>query len=124
MVLGLSMIFLAKGHPTLAALGFVAALFHAFNHALFKNLLFLGAGIIQHQVHSLNIDDMGGLIKRMPHTSKLFLIACMSISSLPLFNGFVSEWLAFQAALQVGVLDDAVLRSLVPVMAAALKRYV
>lgn len=120
MVLGLSMIFLAKGHPTLAALGFVAALFHAFNHALFKNLLFLGAGIIQHQVHSLNIDDMGGLIKRMPHTSKLFLIACMSISSLPLFNGFVSEWLAFQAALQVGVLDDAVLRSLVPVMAAAL----
>ncbi len=120
MVLGLSMIFLAKGHPSLAALGFVAALFHAFNHALFKNLLFLGAGIIQHQVHSLNIDDMGGLIKRMPHTSKLFLIACMSISSLPLFNGFVSEWLAFQTALQVGVLDDAVLRSLIPVMAAAL----
>ncbi|MDQ7090481.1 MAG: hydrogenase 4 subunit B [Methylococcales bacterium] len=120
MVLGLSMIFLAKGHPNLAALGFVAALFHAFNHALFKNLLFLGAGIIQHQVHSLNIEDMGGLIKRMPHTSKLFLIACMSISSLPLLNGFVSEWLAFQTALQVGVLDDAVLRSLIPVMAAAL----
>ena len=120
MVLGLSMIFLAKGHPNLAALGFVAALFHAFNHALFKNLLFLGAGVIQHQVHSLNIDDMGGLIKRMPHTSKLFLIACMSISSLPLFNGFVSEWLAFQVALQVDVLNDAVLRSLIPVMAAAL----
>ncbi|MBW6452445.1 MAG: hydrogenase 4 subunit B, partial [Methyloprofundus sp.] len=120
MVLGLSMIFLAKGHPNLAALGFVAALFHAFNHALFKNLLFLGAGIIQHQVHSLNIDDMGGLIKRMPQTSKLFLIACMSISSLPLFNGFVSEWLAFQTALQVGVLEDAILRSLIPVMAAAL----
>ncbi len=120
MVLGLSMIFLAKGHPNLAALAFIAALFHAFNHALFKNLLFLGAGIIQHQVHSLNIDEMGGLIKRMPHTSKLFLIACMSISSLPLFNGFVSEWLAFQAALQVDVLDNAVLRSLIPVMAAAL----
>jgi formate hydrogenlyase subunit 3/multisubunit Na+/H+ antiporter MnhD subunit len=120
MVLGLSMVFLAKGHPQLAALGFVAALFHAFNHALFKNLLFLGAGIIQHQVHSLNIDDMGGLIKRMPHTSKLFLIACMSISSLPLLNGFVSEWLAFQTALQVDVLDNPVLRSLIPVMAAAL----
>lgn len=120
MVLGLAMIFLAKGHPQLAALGFVAALFHAFNHALFKNLLFLGAGVIQHQVHDLNIDVMGGLIKRMPHTSKLFLIACMSISSLPLFNGFVSEWLAFQTALQVDVLDNAVLRSLIPVMAAAL----
>ncbi|MGZ8950651.1 MAG: hydrogenase 4 subunit B [Methylobacter sp.] len=120
MVLGLSMIFMDNGQPQLAALGFLAALFHAFNHALFKNLLFLGAGIIQHQTHELNIDMMGGLIKRMPQTSKLFLIGCMSISSLPLFNGFVSEWLAFQTALQVDVLDNGVLRSLIPVAAAAL----
>jgi formate hydrogenlyase subunit 3/multisubunit Na+/H+ antiporter MnhD subunit len=120
MVLGLSMIFMAAGHPQLAALGLSAALFHAFNHALFKNLLFLGAGIIQHQTRELNIDMMGGLIKRMPQTSKLFLIGCMSISSLPLFNGFVSEWLAFQTALQVYVLDNGVLRSLIPVAAAAL----
>ena len=120
MVLGLSMIFMANGHPQLAALGFLAALFHAFNHALFKNLLFLGAGIIHHQTHELNIDMMGGLIKRMPKTSLLFLIGCMSISSLPLFNGFVSEWLAFQTALQVDVLDNGVLRSLIPVSAAAL----
>lgn len=120
MVLGLAMIFLAKGQPQLAALGLLAALFHAFNHALFKNLLFLGAGILQHQVHTLNIDSMGGLIKRMPKTSFLFLIGCMSISSLPLFNGFVSEWLAFQTALQVDVLDNGILRSLIPVGAAAL----
>ena len=120
MVLGMAMIFLDKGHPQLAALGLVAALLHAFNHSLFKNLLFLGAGVIQHQVHDLNIDMMGGLIKRMPHTSKLLLVACMSISSLPLFNGFVSEWLAFQTALQVDVLDSGVLRSLIPVAAAAL----
>ncbi|ESS67397.1 hydrogenase-4 component B [Methyloglobulus morosus KoM1] len=120
MVLGLSMIFMANGHPQLAALGLLAALFHAFNHALFKNLLFLGAGIIQHQTHELNIDLMGGLIKRMPQTSKLFLVGCMSISSLPLFNGFVSEWLAFQTALQVDILDNGVLRSLIPVSAAAL----
>jgi hypothetical protein len=120
MVLGLSLIFMDNGQPQLAALGFLAALFHAFNHALFKNLLFLGAGIIQHQTHELNIDMMGGLIKRMPQTSKLFLIGCMSISSLPLFNGFVSEWLAFQTALQVDVLDNGVLRSLIPVAAAAL----
>lgn len=119
-VLGLSMIFKATGHPQLAALGLLAALFHAFNHALFKNLLFLGAGIIQHRTHELNIDMMGGLIKRMPHTSKLFLVGCMSISSLPLFNGFVSEWLAFQTALQVSVLDNGVLRSLIPVAAASL----
>ena len=120
MVLGLSMIFMANGHPHLAALGFLAALFHAFNHALFKNLLFLGAGILHHQTHELNIDMMGGLIKKMPRTSALFLVGCMSISSLPLFNGFVSEWLAFQTALQVDVLDNGVLRSLIPVAAAAL----
>lgn len=120
MVLGLSMIFMANGHPQLAALGLLAALFHAFNHALFKNLLFLCAGILQHQVHDLNIDSMGGLIKRLPHTSFLFLIGCMSISSLPVFNGFVSEWLAFQTALQVDALDNGVLRSLIPVSAAAL----
>jgi len=120
MVLGLSMIFMANGHPQLAALGFLAALFHAFNHALFKNLLFLGAGILHHQTHELNIDMMGGLIKKMPQTSVLFLVGCMSISSLPLFNGFVSEWLAFQTALQVDVLDNGVLRSLIPVSAAAL----
>jgi len=120
MVLGLSMIFMDNGHPQLAALGFLAALLHAFNHALFKNLLFLGAGILQHQTHELNIDMMGGLIKRMPQTSALFLIGCMSISSLPLFNGFVSEWLAFQTALQVDVLDNGVLRSMIPVAAAAL----
>ncbi len=120
MVLGLSMIFMANGHPQLAALGFLAALLHAFNHALFKNLLFLGAGIIHHQTHELNIDMMGGLIKKMPQTSILFLIGCMSISSLPLFNGFVSEWLAFQTALQVDVLDNGVLRSLIPVAAAGL----
>ncbi len=120
MVLGLAMIFMANGHPQLAALGFLAALLHAFNHALFKNLLFLGAGILHHQTHELNIDMMGGLIKKMPQTSVLFLVGCMSISSLPLFNGFVSEWLAFQTALQVDVLDNGVLRSLIPVSAAAL----
>lgn len=120
MVLGLSMIFMANGHPHLAALGFLAALLHAFNHALFKNLLFLGAGILHHQTHELNIDMMGGLIKKMPQTSLLFLVGCMSISSLPLFNGFVSEWLAFQTALQVDVLDNGVLRSLIPVSSAAL----
>ena len=120
MVLGLAMIFMANGHPQLAALGFLSALFHAFNHSLFKNLLFLGAGILHHQTHELNIDMMGGLIKKMPQTSVLFLVGCMSISSLPLFNGFVSEWLAFQTALQVDVLDNGVLRSLIPVSAAAL----
>lgn len=120
MVLGLAMIFMANGHPELAALGFIAALLHAFNHALFKNLLFLGAGIIHQQTHELNMELLGGLIKKMPRTSVVFLIGCMSISALPLFNGFVSEWLVFQTALQVDVLESGVLRSLIPITAAAL----
>lgn len=120
MVLGLAMIFMANGHPELAALGFIAALLHAFNHALFKNLLFLGAGIIHQQTHELNMEKLGGLIKKMPRSSVVFLIGCMSISALPLFNGFVSEWLVFQTALQVDVLESGVLRSLIPITAAAL----
>jgi NADH:ubiquinone oxidoreductase subunit 5 (subunit L)/multisubunit Na+/H+ antiporter MnhA subunit len=76
--------------------------------------------MIHQQTHELNIDMLGGLIKKMPKTSIVFLVGCMSISSLPLFNGFVSEWLAFQTALQVDVLDNGVLRSLIPVAAAAL----
>jgi formate hydrogenlyase subunit 3/multisubunit Na+/H+ antiporter MnhD subunit len=120
MVLGLAMIFMANGHPELAALGFIAALLHAFNHALFKNLLFLGAGIIHQQTQELNMEMLGGLIKKMPRTSVVFLIGCMSISALPLFNGFVSEWLVFQTALQVDVLESGVLRSLIPITAAAL----
>ena len=120
LTLGLSMIFLANDYPDIAALGLLAALLHAFNHALFKNLLFLGAGIIHHQTHALHIDKLGGLMKQLPKTSLFFLIGCMSISSLPLFNGFVSEWLAFQTALRVDVLDNGILRSLIPVSAAAL----
>ncbi|MEY4767416.1 MAG: hypothetical protein RL637_55 [Pseudomonadota bacterium] len=120
MVLGLTIIFQANGYPQLAALGLVATLLHAFNHALFKSLLFLIAGIIHQQTHQLNINLLGGLIHKMPKTSAIFLIGCMSISSLPLFNGFVSEWLVFQTALQVDVLENGVLRSLIPVAAAGL----
>jgi hydrogenase-4 component B len=120
MGLGLSMIFASSGHPKLAVLGLLAALFHTLNHALFKSLLFLGAGAILHQTHEADIERMGGLIHRMPKTAALFLIGCVAISALPLFNGFVSEWLTFQAALQAGVLESGVLRSLVPITAAVL----
>ncbi len=120
MGLGLSMIFASNGHSALAVLGLLAALFHTLNHALFKSLLFLGAGAILHQTHEADIEHMGGLIHRMPKTAVLFLIGCVAISALPLFNGFVSEWLTFQAALQAGVLESGVLRSLVPIAAAVL----
>jgi len=118
--IGLSMVFMHFGHPSLAALGLVAALYHTLNHALFKGLLFMGAGAVLHATHSSNMGDMGGLIRRMPITAALFLIGCLSISALPPFNGFVSEWLTFQAALMAPSLEGTPLSALIPFSAAML----
>ncbi len=118
--LGLALIFLGTGHPVLGMLGLVAALYHTINHALFKGLLFLGAGAILHSAHERDMERMGGLLRRMPWTGLFFLVGCISISALPPFNGFVSEWLTFQAALQAWALQSGVLRTLLPLAAAML----
>ena len=118
--LGLALIFIDTGHPLPGALAFVAALYHALNHALFKGLLFLGAGSILHSTHERDLEQMGGLLRRMPWTGLFFLIGCLSIAALPPFNGFVSEWLIFQAALQAWQLDSGVMRSLIPIATAVL----
>lgn len=121
MGLGLSMIFLGTGHAELGVIGLLAALYHVLNHSVFKNLLFLTAGSVLHQAHHEgDLDHLGGLIKRMPKTAVLALIGCVAISALPPLNGFVSEWLTFQAALQASSLESGVLRSLIPVTAAVL----
>jgi hydrogenase-4 component B len=120
MALGLSLIYLATGHAVLGTLAFVAALYHALNHALFKSLLFLGAGAILHSTHERDLEQMGGLLRRMPWTGFFFLMGAIAISALPPFNGFVSEWLTFQAALQAWSLESGVLRSLIPIAAAIL----
>jgi len=118
--LGLAMIFFGTGHPQLGLLGLIAALYHTLNHALFKSLLFLGAGAIVQRTHERDLEHMGGLIHHMPWTALFFLIGCLSISALPPFNGFVSEWLTFQAALQAPALDNGILRAIIPVTAAVL----
>lgn len=118
--LGLSLLFLSNGFTELGALAFVAALYHCLNHALFKGLLFLGAGAILHSTHERDLDQMGGLLRRMPWTGLFFLVGVLSISALPPFNGFVSEWLTFQAALQAWQLQSGVLRSLIPIASAVL----
>jgi len=120
MGLGLSIIFSATGHPQLAALGLIAALYHSLNHALFKSLLFLGAGAVLQQSGEHDLEKMGGLIKAMPVTAFSFLIGCISISALPPFNGFVSEWLTFQAALQGTALDGHILTAVITIAAALL----
>jgi len=118
--LGMSMVFIGFGHPAAATLGLIAALYHTFNHAVFKGLLFLGAGSILHSTGLRDLNDMGGLIRRMPKTAFYFLIGALAISALPPLNGFVSEWLTFQTALQAPVLQHGVVRSLVPLFAAML----
>jgi len=118
--LGLGMIFAYYDHPVLAALGLIASLYHVINHALFKGLLFMGAGAVLHATGTRNMEEMGGLIHRMPVTAVVFLVACVSISALPPFNGFVSEWLTFQAALLAPQLEGSLIPMLIPFSAAML----
>lgn len=110
---GVSMIYMASGHPDLAAFGLIAGLYHTINHAVFKSLLFMGAGSIIYSTHTRNIEEYGGLIKKMPWTALFFLIGAISISALPPFNGFVSEWLTFQAQLLSIDLSDNITKMLV-----------
>jgi formate hydrogenlyase subunit 3/multisubunit Na+/H+ antiporter MnhD subunit len=117
---GMSMVFIGFGHPAAGALGLIAALYHTLNHAVFKGLLFLGAGSILHATGLRNLNDMGGLIHKMPHTAFYFLVGALAISALPPLNGFVSEWLTFQTALQAPILRNGVVRSLLPLFAATL----
>jgi len=118
--IGLSMVFFGTGHPVAGALALIAGLYHTLNHAVFKGLLFLGAGAILKSTGLRNLNEMGGLIRYLPHTALYFLVGALAISALPPLNGFVSEWLTFQAALQAPLLESSVLRSLVPIVAAVL----
>jgi hydrogenase-4 component B len=118
--IGLSMVFIGSGHPVAGALGLIAGLYHTLNHAVFKGLLFLGAGSILNSTGLRNLNEMGGLIRYMPHTAVYFLVGALAISALPPLNGFVSEWLTFQASLQAPLLESSVVRSLVPIVAAVL----
>jgi hydrogenase-4 component B len=97
--IGAGLLFQSYGLAPLAALALVAGLYHTLNHACFKGLLFLGSGAVLHATHTRNMEELGGLIKRMPRTALCFLIGAAAISGLPPLNGFVSEWLVFQALL-------------------------
>jgi hydrogenase-4 component B len=95
--LGSSLVFWSADMKSLAILGLAASLFHTLNHATFKALLFLGAGAVISQTHTRNMEEYGGLIRRMPQTAFFFLVGAMAISALPPLNGFFSEWATFQA---------------------------
>jgi hydrogenase-4 component B len=104
--LGAGFVFTAAGHPLLATIAFVAALYHMTNHSLYKTLLFLGAAAVDARVGVRDLDMLGGLIRRMPWTALCFLAGALSISALPPFNGFVSEWLTLQTLLRSAELSS------------------
>ena len=95
MGIGIGCVGLGTGNYLLASLGFAGGLLHTLNHSLFKSLLFFTAGNVYQATHSLHIDHLGGLIKKMPQTALLFLIAAIAISGIPPFNGFISEFLIY-----------------------------
>ena len=100
--LGTAQFLNASGHAEVAALALLATLIHLLNHALFKSLLFMGAGAVQTASGTRDLERLGGLIKSIPRTAALFLVGCVAISSLPPLNGFVGEWLLFQSLLNLG----------------------
>jgi hydrogenase-4 component B len=118
--IGAGLMFRSYGLPTLATLGVVAGLYHTINHACFKGLLFLGAGAVLHATGTRNMEELGGLIKRMPRTAVFFLVGACAISGLPPLNGFASEWLVFQALLGGATIPRPEVAVVMPVAVAML----
>jgi hydrogenase-4 component B len=104
--LGACLVLRSRGADEWAAFALAAALLHTLNHAVFKALLFLGAGAFERAVGSLELDRLGGLLRRMPWTGAAFLVGAMAIAGLPPLNGFASEWLTLQALLHVPVYGE------------------
>ncbi|HEX6807877.1 MAG TPA: proton-conducting transporter membrane subunit [Gemmatimonadaceae bacterium] len=102
LAIGLGALGQAYHHPALAVLGYAAAVLHTVNHALFKSLLFMTAGTVYARTHTRNIEELGGLARRMPWTFLLFAIGAVAVIGVPPLNGFVSEWLVF-----LGLFDGA-----------------
>jgi len=114
MGIGIGCIGMGIGNNMLATLGFAGALLHTLNHALFKSLLFFTAGNIYQATHTMQIEHLGGLIKKMPQTAVLFLIAAIAISGIPPFNGFISEFIIYRGF--YFWLQDAMLGSLMTIV--------
>lgn len=120
MGIGVGMIGFAVEQPVLGTLGMLAGLYHMVNHAVFKGLLFLGAGSVIYRNHTTNMEEMGGLAKRMPWTGFAFLIGALAISAIPPLNGFVSEWFLYQSLFMAGNHSILVVKALSPLFAVML----
>jgi len=117
---GAGMLFQAYQLDGLAGLALLAALYHTLNHTTFKSLLFMGAGAILRATHTRNMEEMGGLIRRMPQTAVFFLVGSVAIAALPPLNGFISEWLTFQSLLLSFQINDTAVNLIFALAVAAL----
>ena len=117
---GMALIFKTLHQPLYAGFALVAALYHVINHAIFKGLLFLGAGSVLSGTHTRNMEGLGGLIRKMPWTAAFFMIGAMAIAALPPLNGFISEWLTFIALLLGCESANPAMRFFSPLLAALL----
>src|SRR5579885_1387736 len=97
---GAGLVFAAAGRPVLSSVAFLVALYHLVNHALFKTLLFVSAGVVEQRAGTRDLDRLGGLVRRMRWTALAALVGVLSIAAMPPFNGFVSEWLTLQTLLR------------------------
>ena len=118
--LGAGLIFATYGKPALAGIAFIAAFYHMINHSVYKALLFLGAGTLDDRTGTRDLNELGGLIRRMPWTAACFLAGALSIAALPPFNGFVSEWLTLQTMLRSAEISSTVVKIVFALCGAAL----
>ena len=116
--IGAAVLFYSFGQTAPAGIALAAALYHTLNHAIFKGLLFMGAGSVVNGTGTKNMEEMGGLLKKMPWTGLFFLVGSTAICALPPFNGFVSEWLTFQALI-LGSATPHAYSKVVPLLGAA-----
>jgi hydrogenase-4 component B len=108
MGIGIALMFLSKGQSLLASFALLAVLYHLINHALFKSLLFMGAGAVLMECHTKNMNLLGGLIRRMPWTALFMLIGSLSVAAMPPMNGFISEWMLFQSIFTLGFFGNSI----------------
>ncbi len=118
--LGAAMVFMASGHTVIAGMALIAAVYQMTNHSVYKSLLFFGVGVIDTQAGTRQMDQLGGLIRRMPWVAFFFLVGALSISALPPLNGFVGEWLTLQSMLQSAVLSSRAVKMIFALCGAGL----
>jgi hydrogenase-4 component B len=118
--LGGALVFSAYGQRAIGTFLLLAGLYHVFNHGVYKTLLFLEAGVVEHATGTRDMDELGGLVHRLPSSTVISLIGTMGIAALPPLNGFVSEWLVFQGLFQGFRIGNHVVGILIVVAGASL----